>query len=54
MKTPNSTNIDTTTSWFRTAAPYIHAHRGATFVISFDGETIATEGFDNLIHDFAL
>ena len=54
MKTPNSTNIATTTSWFRTAAPYIHAHRGARFVVAFDGETIATEGFDNLIHDFAL
>jgi amino-acid N-acetyltransferase len=54
MKTPNSNNIATTTSWFRTAAPYIHAHRGATFVIAFDGETIATPGFDSLIHDFAL
>jgi amino-acid N-acetyltransferase len=54
MKTPNTNNIATTTSWFRTAAPYIHAHRGARIVIAFDGETIATEGFDNLVHDFAL
>jgi amino-acid N-acetyltransferase len=54
MKTPNSNNVATTTSWFRTAAPYIHAHRGATFVIAFDGETIATDGFDSLVHDFAL
>lgn len=44
----------TTTSWFRNAAPYIHAHRGATFVIAFDGETIASVGFDSLIHDLAL
>ena len=54
MKTPNDTNIATTTSWFRTAAPYIHAHRGARFVVAFDGETIATDGFDSLVHDFAL
>lgn len=54
MKTPITNNIATTTSWFRTAAPYIHAHRGARFVIAFDGETIATDGFDSLVHDFAL
>lgn len=47
-------NFATTTSWFRNAAPYIHAHRGATFVIAFDGETIDTPGFDNLVHDLAL
>jgi amino-acid N-acetyltransferase len=52
--TPISSNSATTTSWFRTAAPYIHAHRGATFVIAFDGETIETPGFDNLVHDLAL
>ncbi|MDO7711421.1 MAG: amino-acid N-acetyltransferase [Pseudomonadota bacterium] len=49
-----SSNSATTTSWFRTAAPYIHAHRGATFVIAFDGETIETPGFDSLVHDLAL
>jgi len=58
MKTTNdnalSINNATTTSWFRTAAPYIHAHRGSTFVIAFDGETIASESFENLIHDLAL
>ena len=47
-------HLDTTTSWFRTAAPYIHAHRGATFVIAFDGETIDTGGFDALLHDIAI
>lgn len=47
-------NLATTTSWFRTAAPYIHAHRDATFVIAFDGETIATPGFDPLLHDIAI
>lgn len=44
----------TTTSWFRSAAPYIHAHRGATFVIALDGLTVASDNFDNLIHDLAL
>ena len=58
MKTTNddllSDNNATTISWFRAAAPYIHAHRGSTFVIAFDGETIASNSFDNLIHDLAL
>lgn len=39
---------------FRHSAPYIHAHRGRTFVIAFSGETIASAGFTGLIHDFAL
>lgn len=50
----NHLNLATTTSWFRTAAPYIHAHRGATFVITFDGETIDSDGFDPLLHDIAI
>ncbi len=50
----NHLNLATTTSWFRAAAPYIHAHRGATFVIAFDGETIDSEGFDPLLHDIAI
>jgi amino-acid N-acetyltransferase len=50
----NSNNNITTTRWFRDAAPYIHAHRNATFVIVFDGETIACPIFNNLIHDLAL
>ncbi len=49
-----STQQNTTIDWFRLAAPYIHAHRHATFVIAFDGETIAAPQFDSLIHDFAL
>lgn len=52
--TKNYSTSATTTSWFRAAAPYIHAHRGATFVIAFDGETIASSSFDSLIHDLAL
>jgi len=37
----------------RQAAPYIHAHRGATFVVMFGGESI-DERFSNLVHDLAL
>jgi amino-acid N-acetyltransferase len=37
----------------RQAAPYIQAHRGATFVISFGGESF-DEQFDRLVHDIAL
>jgi len=37
----------------RQAAPYIQAHRGATFVISFGGESV-DDHFDQLVHDIAL
>jgi len=40
--------------WFRASSPYIHAHRGKTFVIAFDGDAVASESFTNLIHDIAL
>lgn len=40
--------------WFRQASPYIHVHRGHTFVVQFDGEAIASERFPQLIHDLAL
>ena len=43
-----------TTDWFRAAAPYIHAHRNSTFVIAFDGTTIASSSFNSLIQDLAL
>lgn len=50
------TNKDTCgfVTGFRHSAPYIHAHRGRTFVIGFSGEAIADPGFAALIHDFAL
>lgn len=37
----------------RQAAPYIQAHRGTTFVITFGGEAV-DEQFDQLVHDIAL
>ena len=40
--------------WFRAAAPYIHSHRGKTFVLHFAGELIDSPSFPNLIHDIAL
>ena len=39
---------------FRLSAPYIHAHRGRTFVVVFGGEAVADEKFPGLIHDIAL
>ncbi|MDO8596374.1 MAG: amino-acid N-acetyltransferase [Sulfuricaulis sp.] len=40
--------------WFRSAAPYIHAFRGRTFVIAFGGEVVADGRFLALIHDLNL
>lgn len=37
----------------RQAAPYVHSHRGSTFVIMFGGEAV-DEQFADLIHDIAL
>ncbi len=41
-------------AWMRQATPYIHAHRGRTFVICVGGEAVADPGFPGLIHDIAL
>jgi len=38
---------------FRQAAPYIQAHRGSTFVITFAGEATGA-GFERLVNDVAL
>jgi amino-acid N-acetyltransferase len=43
-----------TVRWFRDAAPYINQHRKKTFVVYFSGAAIASEGFDNLVHDLAI
>jgi len=40
--------------WVRQATPYIHAHRGRTFVIAFGGEAIQDARFSDLVHDIAL
>ena len=40
--------------WFRQVSPYIHTHRGRTFVICFGGEAVQSPNFTYLIHDIAL
>jgi len=39
---------------FRSAAPYIHAFGGRTFVVAFGGEVVADSRFIALIHDLNL
>jgi len=46
----NNNRID----FFREAAPYIHLHRGKTFVIAFAGEVINDDSFSLLIQDIAI
>ena len=55
-KTPNDTikSEQNHVDWFRASAPYIHQHRGSTFVILFGGEAVDHSGFAHLIHDIAL
>lgn len=38
----------------RSAAPYVHAHRGKTFVIAFPGEICLREDTERLLADIAL
>jgi amino-acid N-acetyltransferase len=40
--------------WFRSAAPYINAHRGKTVVLMFGGEAVSHANFANIIHDISL
>ncbi|ALP52358.1 N-acetylglutamate synthase [Candidatus Tenderia electrophaga] len=40
--------------WFRQSSPYIHAFRGRTFVLAFDGAAVADCNFHSLVHDIAL
>ena len=51
---PNPSDQSRFVRWFRDSSPYIHAHRGRTFVVSFGGEALADGLFANLVHDFAL
>ncbi len=54
MAKDNTAQTDTFVDWFRSSSPYIHAHRGRTFVIALGGEAVADATFANLIHDIAL
>jgi amino-acid N-acetyltransferase len=40
--------------WFRSVAPYIHAHRGKTFVVGIAGELIAAGKLYTFAQDLAL
>ncbi len=40
--------------WFRHVSPYIHIHRGKTFVIMIPGDCIGQPNFDNIICDISL
>jgi len=41
-------------SFFREAAPYIHSHRGKTFVVAFAGEVMESPQFRQIIQDLAI
>lgn len=49
-----SPQVDPFVQHFRASAPYIHAHRGRTFVIMFGGEAVASKDFRTLLYDVAL
>jgi len=40
--------------WFRSVAPYIHMHRGKTFVVALAGEAIAAGKLATIAQDLAL
>jgi amino-acid N-acetyltransferase len=49
-----SPKVDPFVQHFRASAPYIHAHRGGTFVIVFGGEAVESKDFRTLLYDVAL
>jgi amino-acid N-acetyltransferase len=49
-----STSASTFVESFRASAPYIHAHRGRTFVVLIGGEAVQSRGLRALVHDLAL
>jgi amino-acid N-acetyltransferase len=49
-----SDNNQNLVHFFREAAPYIHMHRGKTFVISLSGEVLQQPNISELLSDIAL
>jgi len=41
-------------AWLRDVAPYVHAHRGKTFVIAFNGELVEAGRLTALVQDVSL
>jgi amino-acid N-acetyltransferase len=55
MQTELNTTLNTSfVPWFRSVAPYIHLHRGKTFVVGIAGEAIAAGKLQHLAQDLAL
>ena len=50
----SKSDLQNSIQWFRDAAPYIHAHRGKTVVLAFDGAALLESTFPSLIEDIAL
>jgi len=50
----NSATTRAFVQWIRSAAPYIHAFRGKTFVIAFGGEVVADDTVLGIVHDLNL
>lgn len=47
-------NKNTYVEFFRQTSPYIHAHRGKTFVIALGGDAVLHGNFHSTVHDIAL
>ena len=50
----NSATMRSFVHLIRSAAPYVHAFRGKTFVIAFGGEVVADDEFLGVVHDLNL
>src|SRR5699024_7708978 len=51
---PSTRTAEPLVAALRASAPYIHAHRGRTFVIHLQAEASRTPAFTDLIYDIAL
>lgn len=51
---PGADNENGLVAALRASAPYVHAHRGRTFVINLPGEAAASPSFTDLVYDIAL
>jgi len=47
-------NIEEFVNWFRHSSPYIHAHRGKTFVLMLGGEAIDDGHLASIVQDVAI
>lgn len=52
--TSSDNNLTDYVNWFRHSSPYIHAHRGKTFVVMLGGDAIAEGHLPGIVHDIAL